>query len=80
MRDYFAMAFRALPYLEVTFGEQLIRVYGETAVNTGDYTFSYKKGGERETLPARYSFTFLRVGGEWMIVDHHSSAMPATPR
>jgi uncharacterized protein (TIGR02246 family) len=80
LRDYFVMAFKVLPGLKVTFGEQLIRVYGDTAVNTGYYTFSYVKDGEAKTLPARYSFTFVKDGGNWMIVDHHSSAMPAPPQ
>src|SRR6201997_236412 len=76
LRDYFVTAFKVLPGLKVTFGEQLIRVYGGTAVNTGYYTFSYIKDGETKTLPARYSFTFVKEGENWMIVDHHSSAMP----
>jgi uncharacterized protein (TIGR02246 family) len=80
LRDYFVTAFRALPNLKVTFGQQLIRVYGHTAVNTGYYTFSYLKDGETKTWPARYSFTFVKDGEIWMIVDHHSSAMPAPPR
>jgi uncharacterized protein (TIGR02246 family) len=80
LRDYFVTAFKVLPGLKVTFGEQLIRVYGSTAVNTGYYTFSYIKDGETKTLPARYSFTFVKEGENWMIVDHHSSAMPAPPR
>src|SRR6516165_883402 len=80
LRDYFVMAFKVLPGLKVTFGEQLIRVYGDTAVNTGYYTFSYVKDGEAKTLPARYSFTFVKDGGNWMIVDHHSSAMPPPPQ
>src|SRR5689334_17636870 len=50
------------------------------AVNTGYYTFSYVKDGESKTLPARYSFTLVKEGEDWMIVDHHSSAMPTTPR
>jgi len=80
LRDYFVTAFKVLPGLKVTFGDQLIRVYGDTAVSTGYYTFSYVKDGEARTLPARYSFTFVKEGGNWMIVDHHSSAMPAPPR
>jgi len=80
LRDYFVTAFRVLPGLKVTFGEQLIRVYGSTAVNTGYYTFSYVKDGEAKTLPARYSFTFVKEDENWMIVDHHSSAMPTAPR
>ena len=77
LRDYFVRAFVALPGLQVAFGEQLVRVYGSTAVNTGYYTFSYVKDGENKTLPARYSFTFVKSDDAWLIVDHHSSAMPA---
>src|SRR3982751_4230416 len=79
-RAFFVAAVKVLPGLKVTFGEQLIRVYGNTAVNTGYYTFSYTKDGEPRTLPARYSLTFVNEGESWMIVDHHSSAMPAAPR
>jgi uncharacterized protein (TIGR02246 family) len=79
VRDYFVTAFRLLPELRVTLGEQLIHVYGSTAVNTGYYTFTYMKNGETRTLPARYSFTFVKEGERWMIVAHHSSAMPVLP-
>ena len=41
LRDYFVAAFKVLPGLKVAFGDQLIRVYGNAAVNTGYYTFSY---------------------------------------
>ena len=80
LRDYFVTAFKVLPSLKVSFGEQLIRVYGTTAVNTGYYTFSYSQNGEAKTLPARYSFTYVQNGDRWLIVDHHSSAMPPAPR
>ena len=72
LRDYFVSAFKVLPELKVTFGEELIRVYGDTAVNTRYYTVSYVKDGETKTLPARYSFTFVKKGDHWLIVDHHS--------
>ena len=80
IRDYFVTAFRLLPGLKVAFGDQLIRVYGNAAVNTGYYTFSYVKDGETKNLPARYSFTFVKNGERWQIVDHHSSAMPPPPK
>ncbi len=80
LRDYFVNAFKALPGLKVAFGEQLIRVYDGTAVNTGYYTFSFVRDGESRTLPARYSFTYVKQGTSWMIVDHHSSAMPQPPK
>jgi uncharacterized protein (TIGR02246 family) len=80
LRDYFVTAFKVLPGLKVAFGDQLIRVYGGTAVNTGYYTFSYVKDGEAKSLPARYSFTYVKIGNSWLIVDHHSSAMPSAPK
>jgi uncharacterized protein (TIGR02246 family) len=80
IRDYFVNAFKVLSGLKVSFGEQLIRVYGDTAINTGYYTFAYTKDGEAKTLPARYSIVFIKDGSNWMIVDHHSSAMPTLPR
>ena len=79
IRDYFVTAFAALPGHKVSFGDQLIRVYGDMAINTGYYTFSFTKNGEPKTLPARYSFVFVKRSGRWMIVDHHSSAMPTPP-
>ena len=69
LRDYFVTAFRVLPGLKVTFGD-----------HTGYYTFSYSKDGEVKTLPARYSFTYINNGERWLIVDHHSSAMPSAPK
>ena len=80
VRDYFVTAFKVLPGLKVAFGDQLIRMYGDTAVNTGYYTFSYVKDGETKRLPARYSFTYVKNGEHWLIVDHHSSAIPSTSR
>jgi uncharacterized protein (TIGR02246 family) len=80
IREYFVGAYKALPGHKVSFGEQLIRVYGNTAINTGYYTVSFVKDGETKMIPARYSFTYVKRGKKWMIVDHHSSAMPAPPK
>ncbi len=77
LRDYFVTAFTVLPGVKVAFGDQLVRVHGNTAINTGYYTFSYVKDGETKRIPARYSFTYIKNGERWLIVDHHSSAMPS---
>ena len=79
VKAYFVGAFQALPKATVKFGDQVIRVYGNTAVNSGYYTFSYTKDGETKSIPARYSFTYVKDGDRWMIADHHSSAVPPTP-
>jgi len=76
LRDYFVKAFKALPGHKVTFGDQLIRVYGNTAINTGYYTFSFVKDGNPTSLPARYSFVYVKRSDGWKIVDHHSSKVP----
>src|SRR4249920_4165764 len=55
LRGYFERAFKALPGHKVAFGEQVIRVYGDVAINSGYYTFSYLKDGQTQTIPARYS-------------------------
>src|SRR4051794_18540727 len=57
VREYFGGVAKAVPGIKVDFGDQLVRVYGNTAVNSGYYTFSWVKDGETKSLPARYSFT-----------------------
>jgi uncharacterized protein (TIGR02246 family) len=77
LEDYFVNACKQLPKLTVEFKDPLIRVYGgDTAINSGSYTFTYEKGGQLTQIPARYSFTLVKHGDTWLIVDHHSSAVP----
>src|SRR6266568_433501 len=63
-------------------GEPIRTAAGYTGLDVirGARIKEYIKDGETKTLPARYSFTFVKEGENWMIVDHHSSAMPAPPR
>jgi uncharacterized protein (TIGR02246 family) len=58
-------------------GEQRIRVYGDTAIDTGTYTFWVTRDGKQEPVPARYSLVYRNREGKWLIVDHHSSRLPA---
>jgi uncharacterized protein (TIGR02246 family) len=79
IRDYF----KGLPdqlQLKIELGEQRIRVYGDMAINTGSYTVSNVREGQPVTTPARFSFTYRQRDGRWMIVDHHSSAVPSPPQ
>ena len=79
IRDYFK-GMPDQPQARVVLGEQRIRVYGESASNTGSYTFSNVRDGQPVTIPARFSVTYRQRDGRWMIVDYHSSAMPSPPR
>ena len=77
VRDYFKVLQTVPPSYKVVLGEQRIRIYGDTALNTGTYTFSEDRDGKTITRPARFSFVYRNRDGRWMIVDHHSSAVPA---
>lgn len=57
--------------------EHRLRVFGDVAVSTGFYTFNDVRNGEATTFPARFTFVYNKQeDGRWLIVDHHSSAMP----
>lgn len=76
INDYFVNALTKLPKLTVVFKDPHIRVFGNVALNSGDYTFNYEKEGKMVDLPARYSFALAKRDGKWLIVDHHSSGLP----
>ena len=64
---------------KVQFGEQLIRVHGDTAIDSGSYTFTVTEGREM-AVPARFTLAYRKVGEQWLIVDHHSSLRPLPPK
>ena len=80
VREYFGILKTAPASHKATLGEQHIRVYGDMAINTGTYTFSQIEDGKEVPRPSRFSFVYRKTGGQWLIVDHHSSAVPAAPK
>lgn len=78
IRDYF----KGVPtsQLTVAIGESRVRILGDVAINTGYYTFTASQNGQPAPRPARFSFSYRQRGGRWLIVDHHSSSVPAAPR
>ena len=44
-----------------------VRVWGDTAANTGSYTFTDMRDGQTVRRPARFSFVFRLVNGRWVI-------------
>ena len=71
LRDYFVTAFKVLPRLKVVFGDQLIRVYDATAVNTG-FTHFLTLGTMRPRACLRATASLnVKRGENWLIVDHH---------
>ncbi|HUQ74475.1 MAG TPA: SgcJ/EcaC family oxidoreductase [Burkholderiales bacterium] len=60
----------------VALGERTIRLFGDTAIDSGTFTFFEMRDGQASTTPARYSLTYRNRGGKWLIVDHQSSPVP----
>jgi uncharacterized protein (TIGR02246 family) len=73
--EYFKDA-ASRPNARVVIGEQHIRVFGETAFNSGYYTFTDVREGQVVPRPARFTLVFHNKAGKWLVVAHHSSAMP----
>ena len=66
------------PELRATVQSETIDLFGDAAVASGLYAFSYRKDGQLVELPARYTFVYRKTPHGWAIVRHHSSALPAT--
>jgi uncharacterized protein (TIGR02246 family) len=62
--------------LKVVFNKEHTQVYGNVGINSGIYTFSYKKEDKKISVPARYTFVYVQQGDHWLIVNHHSSVLP----
>ena len=80
IREYFK-GFANKEGISVEFTDELLRDYGDVAINSGFYTFSWMDNGKKIVVPARYSFVFLKEEDkeEWMILEHHSSLIPESP-
>lgn len=51
----------------------------DSAIDAGLYRFflTDPKTGETKPVEARYTFEYEKRGGSWLIVNHHSSVLPA---
>lgn len=56
-----------------TIDEANIRSYGDIAINSGIYTFTFR---DNTVVQARYTFVYRWNGQTWKIIEHHSSQMP----
>ena len=53
--------------------EANVRIFGQIAINSGIYTFSFRDGS---AVQARFTFVYQWNGTRWLITEHHSSQMP----
>ena len=69
--DYFAHFLEKGPVGKID--ESNVRTFGQLAINSGIYTFTFKDGS---AVQARFTFVYRWNGARWLIVEHHSSKMP----
>ncbi|OPA88368.1 DUF4440 domain-containing protein [Pseudomonas fluorescens] len=76
IKDYFDHFLALKPVGQINYRE--IRQLGSNvAMDSGVYTFTLTQAnGEKREVQARYTFVYEQVGGQWKILNHHSSAMP----
>jgi uncharacterized protein (TIGR02246 family) len=74
IKDYFEHFVEMKPSGKID--EQNIRIFGPVAINSGVYTFTLTKDGKQTQVRARFTFVYHKEGDRWVIVEHHSSAMP----
>ncbi|AZF10833.1 hypothetical protein C4J93_2635 [Pseudomonas sp. R2-37-08W] len=74
--DYFNHFLMLKPVGQINYRE--IRQLGSNvAMDSGVYTFTLTESdGKVRQVQARYTFVYEQVGGQWKILNHHSSAMP----
>jgi uncharacterized protein (TIGR02246 family) len=73
--DYFEHFLQAKPSGEILDSHVAV-LNADDAIDAGTYRFSLTKDGKPTTVDARYTFVYEKINGKWLIVNHHSSAMP----
>ena len=75
IRDYFVHFLAKKPSGRIT--EQNIRIYDNIAINSGLYTFSLTGDDGQAEVGARFTFVYQKNNDGWLIIEHHSSILPA---
>ena len=71
IEDYFVHFLAKGPQGKID--ESNVRIFGDLSINSGVYTFTFKDGA---SVQARFTYVYRWSGQRWMIIEHHSSAMP----
>ncbi len=79
VRDYFERTFETAPDASIQLQDPVVRQFGDVAVCAGPFTLTLTISGGSREFAARFSFTYRRSEGQWLIIDHHSSFAPLPP-
>src|SRR5262245_16408009 len=80
IRNTWAGIFGAFPTRQLALRHESVQAFGET---TGVWNAYWQalvtdRSGKTTTLLGRFSATWVKQGGRWIIVHHHFSALPPT--
>jgi uncharacterized protein (TIGR02246 family) len=71
IEDYFVHFLAKGPQGKID--ESNVRIFDDIAINSGVYTFTFNGGAK---VQARFTYVYRWDGRRWLIIEHHSSAMP----
>ena len=71
INDYFVKFLKNQP--QGVIDKRFIKIGCNVAQDVGTYTFTFKDGSK---VSARYTYVYQFRDGQWLISNHHSSAMP----
>lgn len=76
LEDYFSYFVKKHPSGKMD--DHVIRSGCNWATDTGLYTFTLYGDypNDKETVSARFSYTYEYIDGKWLIISHHSSLLP----
>ena len=66
-------------YVSIEPRDQLVRVYGQTAVITGGVTITSTNRGEQRRSELRYTDVWVQRDGRWQMVSWQSTRLPDAP-
>ncbi|MDL5367447.1 SgcJ/EcaC family oxidoreductase [Xanthomonas sp. NCPPB 2654] len=76
IENYFSHFLAAKPRGVINY-RQVRLLDDDSAVDAGVYTFTLTNpDGSTRKVQARYTFVYEKRDGQWLIINHHSSAMP----
>ncbi len=78
IEEYLTAEFQSKQNLVIKFDEQYVRIFDDTAINSGDMTFSYKQNNKPYLIKAYYTFVYHKTIKGWFIEIEHLSPVDTT--
>lgn len=63
----------AVKYESIEFGDERVRVYGDTAIVTGRSTVKATRDGQDISGQSRVTRVWVKMNGEWKLVSHQAT-------